>query len=167
MSFFIQTSGSTEQTSAGTHTISMTLLHKTSMYVGSKAVLQLCGLFVNMCQFLSVCICMRVWGLPNEESRKRKRQDGWRGCLFIHYLVALVVSWGGEDMATLVLGPSESVFLWPSLALPLPSALILSAQLVLVPFILFGVFFLFGVHVMDTTGKLPLSWLNSSFSVWF
>lgn len=46
----------------------------------------------------SFCVCMHmhvcVWWLPNEESRKRKRRDGWRGCLFIHYSVALVVSGG-------------------------------------------------------------------------
>lgn len=43
---------------------------------------------------VSVCICMCVCWLPNVESRKRKRLDGWRGCLFIHYPAASVVSGG-------------------------------------------------------------------------
>ena len=43
---------------------------------------------------VSVCICMCVCWLPNVERRKRKRLDGWRGCLFIHYPAASVVSGG-------------------------------------------------------------------------
>lgn len=39
-----------------------------------------------------VCVCLCL--LPDEESRKRKEQDGWRGCLFIHYPAASAVSGG-------------------------------------------------------------------------
>lgn len=44
----------------------------------------------SMCMHMHACVC---W-LPNVESRKRKRLDGWRGCLFIHYPAASVVSGG-------------------------------------------------------------------------
>jgi len=90
-------------TSVGTNAFGKTLLHKTCMIVrmysgsrahGNHACMHLCVLFTHMCQFWCVCICMCVCWLPNEKSRKRKRQDGWRGCLFIHYPETLVVSGG-------------------------------------------------------------------------
>ncbi len=84
-----------------------------------------------VCQFLYVYAyaCVRVRRLPNVESRKRKRLDGWRGCLFIHYPAASVVSGGhgntcpGPFSAGLVCG-----LLWPCQSLqlspPLLSALL-------------------------------------------
>lgn len=76
-SSLIHTSWSMEKTSAGIHIIIMTLLKKknsmfVSMYMGSKAILHLCGLFMNMCQLLSVCICMCVW----ESCQMRKAGRG-------------------------------------------------------------------------------------------
>lgn len=70
-----------------------------SMYLGSQAngnhaCRHLCVLFTCMCQFLCVCVCVYVCWLQNKESRKRKRLDGWRGCLFIHHPAALAVSRG-------------------------------------------------------------------------
>lgn len=53
-----------------------------------------CIVYVHVPVSVCVCICMCVCWLPNVESRKRKRLDGWRGCLFIHYPAALVVSGG-------------------------------------------------------------------------
>ena len=50
--------------------------------------------YVHVPVSVCVCICVCVCLLPNAESRKRKRLDGWRGCLFIHYPAASVVSGG-------------------------------------------------------------------------
>lgn len=53
-----------------------------------------CIVYVHVPVSVRVCICMCVCWLPNVESRKRKRLDGWRGCLFIHYPAASAVSGG-------------------------------------------------------------------------
>lgn len=86
----------------------------------------------SMCMHMHACVC---W-LPNVESRKRKRLDGWRG---VYLFITQRPPWFQGDMATLVLGPSALVCLWPALALPKPSALTSSApfSLLRLLFILF------------------------------
>lgn len=54
----------------------------------------LCLVYMRVPASVWVCICMCVYWLPNKGSRKRKRLDGLRRCLFIHYPAALVVSGG-------------------------------------------------------------------------
>lgn len=54
-----------------------------------------CIVYVSVpvfCMCMHMCVCVSVCWLPNVE--KRKRLDGWRRCLFIHYPAASVVSGG-------------------------------------------------------------------------
>lgn len=54
----------------------------------------ICVYCLRACASFYVCMCVYVCWLQNKESRKRKRLDGWRGCLFIHHPAALAVSRG-------------------------------------------------------------------------
>lgn len=118
---------------AHTHT---TLLHVCASEFGLSGRWQSCiyafVCIVYACAGYSMCMHMHVqcvhvcartcvrW-LPNVESRKRKRLNGWRGCLFIHYPAAFCgfrgtwqhLSWALQRWS--VCGPAS--------ALPKPSAL--------------------------------------------
>lgn len=83
--------------------------------------------YVHVPVSVCVCICVCVCWLPNVESRKRKRLDGWRGCLFIHYPAASVVSGGHGNtcpgpFSTGLFVACQSLHLSPPLLSSIPAA---------------------------------------------